>query len=89
MSETVNLPLSDSPLSLAEVRAHTTRIVAEMRVIDMHTHLFPPQFEKLASWGIDDLLTYHYLVAEAIRSGNIRPEQFQAMPKASQADLVW
>ena len=89
MSETVNLPLSDSPLSLAEVRAHTTRIVAEMRVIDMHTHLFPPQFEKLASWGIDDLLTYHYLVAEAIRSGNLPPEQFQAMPKASQADLVW
>ena len=89
MIETVDLPPSDSVLGRAEVRVHTTRIVAEMRVIDMHTHLFAPQFDQLTSWGIDDLLTYHYLVAEAIRSGNVRPEQFQALPKASQADLVW
>ena len=89
MIETVDLPPSDAILAPHDVRAHTTRIVGEMRVIDMHTHLFPPQFGELNSWGIDDLLTYHYLVAEAIRSGNLRPEEFQAMPKASQADLVW
>ena len=89
MIETVDLPSPDSVLDRHAVRVHTTRIVAETRVIDMHTHLFPPQFEELASWGIDDLLTYHYLVAEAIRSGDLRPEQFLAMPKASQADLVW
>jgi len=89
MIETADPPPSDAVLDRDAVRVHTTRIVADMRVIDMHTHLFPPQFDGLASWGIDDLLTYHYLVAEAIRSGNIRPEQFQAMSKAAQADLVW
>ncbi|MBA3298362.1 MAG: glucuronate isomerase [Acidobacteria bacterium] len=89
MIETADLSPSDAVLDRDAVRAHTTRIVAEMQVIDMHTHLFPPQFEELASWGIDDLLTYHYLVAEAIRSGNLRPDEFQAMPKTSQADLVW
>lgn len=89
MIETVDLPPSDSVLGRHEVRAHTTRIVAEMPVIDMHTHLFPPQFDELASWGIDDLLTYHYLVAEMMRSADVRPRQFQAMSKASQADLVW
>ncbi|HXG57382.1 MAG TPA: hypothetical protein VNJ03_18525 [Vicinamibacterales bacterium] len=89
MTETVDLPLSDSALSAEDVRAHTRRIVGEMRVTDMHTHLFPPQFEEFNSWGIDDLLTYHYLVAEAIRSGRFRPDEFQAMPKTAQADLVW
>ena len=76
-------------MGLLDVRAVTRNIVSEMRVIDMHTHLFPPQFGELASWGIDDLLTYHYLVAEVIRSGPVRAEAFRALPKAAQADLIW
>jgi len=72
-----------------EVRAHTLRIVAETPVFDMHTHLFPPAFADLSRWGIDNLLTYHYLVAEVMRAADVRPADFQQMPQQAQADLIW
>ncbi|MEO5894449.1 MAG: glucuronate isomerase, partial [Vicinamibacterales bacterium] len=72
-----------------QVRVHTTRIVEESMVFDMHTHLFPSAFSELTRWGIDDLLTYHYLAAELIRSADLRPEQYQRMSKSARADLVW
>jgi hypothetical protein len=55
----------------------------------MHTHLFAPQFRKLNLSGIDELLTYHYLVAETFRSSHVAPEDFWQLSKARQADLVW
>jgi hypothetical protein len=73
----------------ADVRAHTIAIVEETMVFDMHTHLFPPAFGGLMRWGIDDLVTYHYLVAELMRFADIRPEPFQRMSREAQADLVW
>ena len=57
--------------------------------IDIHTHLFMPSLGDLGLWGIDELLTYHYLEAELFRSSTIRPEQYWALPKKAQADLVW
>ena len=36
-------------------------------VYDIHTHLYAPAFGDLLLWGIDDLLVYHYLVAEGFR----------------------
>jgi hypothetical protein len=72
-----------------QVRLHTIRIVEEARVIDMHTHLFPPAFDGLLRWGIDDLLTYHYLVAELMRSAELRPDAYRRLPVSAQADLVW
>ncbi|MDX1563775.1 MAG: hypothetical protein R3236_00150 [Phycisphaeraceae bacterium] len=61
-------------------------------IVDLHTHLYPPSFGPLMSWGIDDLLTYHYLIAELMRV--IEPSDpdidgFYAMPKQAQADLIW
>ena len=54
--------------------------VREQPVWDLHTHLYPPTFgtpfsgaadgadpKGLLLWGIDELLTYHYLVAEVFR----------------------
>src|SRR6185437_8936651 len=38
---------------------------------------------------IDELLTYHYLTAEAFRTARMPYEQFWAMSKTDQADLVW
>lgn len=61
----------------------------ETRVIDMHTHLFAPRFGDLLLRGIDELLTYHYLVAETMRRVGTAYEAFWAMPKSAQADLVW
>ena len=39
--------------------------------------------------GIDDLLNYHYLIAEMFRSANVSYASFWKMNKAERADLVW
>src|SRR4051794_24030831 len=58
-------------------------------VYDLHTHLYPPSFGPLMLWGIDELLTYHYLVAEVFRVSDIDEEKFWSMSKPAQADLIW
>jgi len=58
-------------------------------VTDMHTHLFSHDFGPLLLWGIDELLTYHYLVAEAFGRTVFPYEKFQALPKEKQADFIW
>jgi hypothetical protein len=72
-----------------ELRAQVDLIVNSTPVMDVHTHLFPSEFDELCLWGIDELLTYHYLTAEALRSARISYEQFWGMSKTDQADLVW
>jgi hypothetical protein len=72
-----------------ELRAQVELAVNSTPVMDVHTHLFPPAFNDLCLWGIDELLTYHYLTAEALRTARIPYEQFWAMSKTAQADLVW
>lgn len=57
--------------------------------IDVHTHLFMPSLGKLGLWGIDELITYHYLEAELFRSSSIAPEQYWKLSKREQADLIW
>ena len=56
---------------------------------DVHTHVFPSGFEVLFRFGIDELLTYHYLIAETFRSTDVTPQRFWQMTKVEQADLVW
>lgn len=58
-------------------------------VVDFHTHLFTPCHGAICWWGIDDLLTYHYLVTEAFMVLDMKPDAFYAMPKKAQAELVW
>ena len=72
-----------------ELRAQVQLIVNSTYVTDVHTHIFPPAFQHLCLSGIDELLTYHYLVAETFRSANIAYERFWRMSKTEQADLVW
>ena len=42
-------------------------IVLATPVVDIHTHLYDAAFKELLLWGIDDLLVYHYLIAETFR----------------------
>ncbi|RHY17480.1 hypothetical protein DYB36_009826 [Aphanomyces astaci] len=63
--------------------------VASTWAIDVHTHLFPPSHDALMLWGIDALLTYHYLVAEYLMTAPVAPETFLAWPKTKQADAIW
>ena len=57
----------------------------------VHTHLFPESHGSLMLWGVDELLTYHYLVAEFFQTAplDLTHEDFFALPKAGQADLIW
>ena len=65
------------------------RVVARTPVTDIHTHLYARAFGPLLLWGIDELLTYHYLAAEVLRVSPIAYEEFWALDKRRQADLVW
>jgi hypothetical protein len=79
--------------------------LATQPVLDMHTHLFAPAFGSpvpnatgktdpagLLLWGIDELVTYHYLVAEVYRvvpATTLPYETFWKMSKTEQADHIW
>lgn len=82
-------PKTDELTDARELRRQVEEVVASAPVIDMHTHLFAPQFGRLNLWGVDELLTYHYLVAELFRSSDVTPEQFWRLSKPQQADLIW
>src|SRR5258708_2120235 len=64
-------------------------IVMSARVVDVHTHLYDPAFGGLLLWGLDDLLVYHYLVAEVFRRLEMPYDRYWSLPKAGQAELVW
>ena len=72
----------DIPTAVDEILSHTP-------FIDIHTHLFPSSFGRLALWGIDELVTYHYLEAELFRFSSVRPEQYWTLTPPARADLVW
>ncbi|HEX7334359.1 MAG TPA: hypothetical protein VF290_22860 [Pyrinomonadaceae bacterium] len=72
-----------------ELRAQVQLIVNSTYVTDVHTHIFPPAFKQLCLFGIDELLTYHYLVAEMFRSARVEYDHFWQMSKTEQADVVW
>ena len=57
--------------------------------IDVHTHLFMPSLGSLGLWGIDQLLTYHYLESELFRSSRIPPEQYWELSTEEKADVIW
>jgi len=63
--------------------------VAAAGIVDVHTHLYPASFGDLLLRGIDELLTYHYLIAETLRCLPLKPQAFSAMSKREQADLIW
>jgi hypothetical protein len=80
---------SSAPLSAGQIPSAIAEILACTPIIDIHTHLFAPSFGKLSLWGIDELLTYHYLEAELFRSSKVSPEHYWTLSKTAQADLVW
>ena len=72
-----------------QIAAQVESAVGATPVSDIHTHLYDPAFGELLLWGIDDLLVYHYLVAEAFRYSGIPYEKFWKLSKTEQADLIW
>ncbi len=56
-------------LEIAQISPAVEDVLAATPFIDIHTHLFTPSFGKLGLWGIDELVTYHYLEARPTRFG--------------------
>jgi hypothetical protein len=77
-------------MDLRKIKEQVTRIVDETPTADIHTHIYSEQFGDLLLWGIDELLTYHYLVAELFRyKPDLDYEEYWNMPKRKQAELIW
>ena len=64
----------------AELERTVGEVVQRTPVIDVHTHLYPASFGGLCLWGIDELVNYHYLVAELFRSSTVRRSSFGRSP---------
>ncbi len=65
------------------------RTVTETAVTDIHTHLYAPPFGELLLSGVDELLTYHYLIAEFFRASDMPCEAFWTLDKTGRADAIW
>ena len=91
LKSTGQIPISrdGNPLTEAQIFSTVKDVLATTQVIDIHTHLFALAFGKLGLWGIDELLTYHYLEAEFFRCSDTRPEQYWSLSKRDQADAIW
>lgn len=74
---------------LKKIRQTVENAVNDAPVFDLHTHLFAPEFGALNLWGIDELLNYHYLIAEFFRFSDVSTEDFFALETEKRADLIW
>ena len=84
MNQTLEAQLSkQNLLPVVEEELNATQI------IDIHTHLYKPSLGAVGLWGIDELITYHYLEAELFRSNDIAPEKYWTLSKREQADIIW
>ena len=81
--------MSQTVISSASIRAAVDSELAALPFIDLHTHLFMPSLGPIGLWGIDELVTYHYLEAELFRSNPVTPDQYFALNKTQKADLIW
>lgn len=78
-----------TPLSPEQIHRIVEEELRSTPFIDVHTHLFMPSLGELGLWGIDELITYHYLEAELFRFSSVKPREYWALSKRQQADLIW
>ncbi len=80
------------------IEQQVIKAVWSQPVSDLHTHSYPPKFGAspapgaLLLWGVDELVTYHYLIAEVYRVAPATAfpyEKFWALTKQEQADHIW
>ena len=91
LKSTPQIPVSGNGNFLLGTQIPSTveDVLASTPFIDIHTHLFAPSFGKLVLWGIDELLTYHYLEAEYFRASRSAPEDYWPLSKEEKAEAVW
>jgi hypothetical protein len=79
----------DHPLAIDDIFPEVERILEATPFIDIHTHLFAPSFGAIGLWGIDELLTYHYLEAEFFRFSATTPAEYWNLSKEQRAEAIW
>jgi len=72
-----------------QIRAAVEQELNATPFIDVHTHLYMPSLGPVGLWGIDELITYHYLEAELFRSSKVTPAAYFRLSKREKADLIW
>jgi hypothetical protein len=82
-------PRAAALLAGDQIHSAVEEVLSSTQFIDIHTHLFSPAFGKIGLWGIDELLTYHYLEAEFFRSSSVTPDQYWKLSKKDKADAIW
>src|SRR5262245_38383345 len=80
---------SPQGIPLEQLSAIVARAVQETPVVDMHTHLYSEQFGNIGLWGLDELINYHYLIAEIFRFSPISYQDFWSMDTPGQAEAIW
>jgi hypothetical protein len=76
-------------VSISDVGRLTRSLLESAPILDLHTHLFPPQHRAFHLSGLDDLLTYHYLTVECLTVSGVAPSAFFSLDKIERAELVW
>ncbi len=71
------------------VETRVANALSQTQILDIHTHLYDPAMGKMLLWGIDELLTYHYLVAESFRFFKMPYKDFFVLEKKQQSELIW
>src|SRR5262249_50020450 len=84
-----SLPKDGEVLTASQIPPVVEDVLAKTRFIDIHTHLYSPGFGNMGLWGIDELLTYHYLEAEFFRYSKMATEKYWSLSKKEQADAIW
>ena len=64
-------------------------IINNTEIFDIHTHLFPSSFKTYYLSGIEEVLNYHYLIAELLTSTNITPNAFYDLNNKDRAKKIW
>jgi hypothetical protein len=78
-------------------RANVGQALSRTKVIDLHTHLYPPTFGSpltgdqngLMLYGIDELLNFHYIAAEYFRVSDVTPADHFKLSPWMQAERIW
>ena len=68
-------------VGVKKLKTVVDKAIADVEITDVHTHLYASCFGDMLLWGVDELLTYHYLVAEVFRWVDIPYQQFWEMSK--------
>ena len=89
LEETTRSRSSAAKLAPEQIQSAVAEELQRTPIIDIHTHLFMPSLGKLGLWGIDELITYHYLEAELFRFSPVTPAEYWKLSKQQAADLIW